>query len=919
MGLTFAAPLALLGLLALPIIYWLLRVTPPAPREIVFPPVRLLRGLEPKDRTRAQTPWPLLLLRFALAALAALALAGPTWNWTAPMQAGGALLLVIDDGWAAAPRWNARVDAAARLLDEAARAGSPSALLLASQGAAAPAMGAAALEALRAARPKPWLPDRVAAAAQVKAFAQEHKGARLVWIADGLEQGGGAGFAGVLQEAAATGAKIDILTDVRATLALQAPNNDARALEITALRAGASEDGVIEALDAKSRVIARTRFSFDGGDRAKARFELPVEMRNGVSELRIEGEDSAGAVALLDSRARVRRVAIVSGAGEAAQPLLSPRYYLEKAFAPFSQILKSEARDEDPVLAALSDRPNLLVLADAKIAPGEAFEAVSRFVEQGGVLLRFAGSRLANAPDDLLPVRLRRNTRVLGGAMSWETPKHLGAFEDQSPFAGLAAPAEVTVSRQILAEPDPGLNARTWARLADGTPLVTFERRGEGAIVLFHVGAEASWSNLPISGLFVEMVKRIAMTAGESASETAHTAGEQAALAPLRTLDGFGALGPPPANAKPLSAGFLGPADADHPPGYYGASGAEAALQPLRPNDELRALDFAAFDLTPRSLAAARGALDLGPALLTLIFIGLLVDWLALMVLSGRLRLAAGAALGLFCAFAPLSATPPARAEPTSKDALQHERDAALKTRLAYVVTGDARVDETSRAGLQALSRVLDRRTSFSPGEPVAIDVARDDLAFYPLLYWPISAAAPMPEAKTKARVAAYMKQGGLIVFDTRDALTARANAAPTAETLWLRELAKGLDVPELEVAPRDHVITKTFYLLDGFVGRYANGDTYVEALPKDDSGDGAARPVRATDNVSPVVITSNDLASGWAEDKYGTALYPLTPGGPRQHEMALRGGVNLVMYTLTGNYKSDQVHVRDLLQRLGQ
>ena len=76
---------------------------------------------------------------------------------------------------------------------------------------------------------------------------------------------------------------------------------------------------------------------------------------------------------------------------------------------------------------------------------------------------------------------------------------------------------------------------------------------------------------------------------------------------------------------------------------------------------------------------------------------------------------------------------------------------------------------------------------------------------------------------------------------------------------------------------------------------------------------------MRATDSVSAVIITSNDLAGAWAQDKRGQPMFPLTPGGARQREMALRGGVNLVMYTLTGNYKSDQVHVRDLLERLGQ
>ena len=162
------------------------------------------------------------------------------------------------------------------------------------------------------------------------------------------------------------------------------------------------------------------------------------------------------------------------------------------------------------------------------------------------------------------------------------------------------------------------------------------------------------------------------------------------------------------------------------------------------------------------------------------------------------------------------------------------------------------------------------------------------------------------------------MKDGGTIVFDTRDALTSRPNGPPTPEAAWLRQLLAGVDVPELEPVPRDHVITKTFYLIDGFVGRTTIGQTWIEALPPDEVSDPATRPARAGDGVSPIIITSNDLAGAWAVDRTGEPLYPLVPGGNRQRELALRGGINLVMYALTGNYKADQVHVKDLLERLG-
>lgn len=919
MGLSFAAPLALLGLLALPAIYLLLRVSPPPPREIVFPAVRLLRDLSREKETPAKTPWPLLLLRLLIAAFVALALSGPLWTPAGgALGVNGSLLIVLDDSWAAAPTWERRVAIANALIDSAQRAGAPVALSLTSQGALAPQFVEAtrAVEQLRSVRPKPYLPDRREILGPFENFVKTQRPAHIAWIADGLEESEAPAFGAALQAAARAGASIEIYTADRATLALRAPNNDAKALEVEALRTASGPPQRVEAVDAKGRLVANAEVDFSGGLVGKSRFDLPIDVRNDVTLLRIAGEASAGAVALVDPRGRVRRVAIVEGAGaDEAQPLLSATHYLEKALAPFAEIRTPRANEPDPLAAALRERPNVLVLADVGEVTGNSLDAITHFVEDGGILLRFAGPRLANAADDLIPVRLRRLGRVLGGAMSWETPKKLAAFEPGSPFFGLAPSPEVTVTRQVLAEPEPGLTEKTWARLADGTPLVTAERRGKGQIVLFHVSAETSWSNLPISGLFVDMLQRICAMSGESAS--AGPQGEagvsQAILPALQTLDGFGALGAPPATAQPIASDYTGRAGPEHPPGFYGAANAFVALAALTPEDGLKAMDYAPLGFRIRGLET-RAPTELKPFLLSLIFIGLLVDGVAMLRLAGALRLRAAtlvvAGFASLVIFAPHDGR---AAEPTKSD-----RTAALTARLAFVVSGDKRIDDISRMGLELLSRVLTQRTSFSPGDPVGVNPARDELAFYPMLYWPIVATAPQPSPATLGKVAAYMKQGGTIVFDTRDALTSRPGDTPPPETAWFRQMARGLDIPELEIVPRDHVITKTFYLLDGFVGRYNNGEAWVEAQAPE-AAEGAARPVRVTDGVSAIVIVSNDLASAWAQDQNGAPVVPLVPGGARQREMALRGGVNLVMYTLTGNYKSDQVHVRDLLRRLGQ
>ncbi|MEZ5859443.1 MAG: BatA domain-containing protein [Geminicoccaceae bacterium] len=121
----FLQPWILAGLLALPLIWLLLRLRPPAPRRVAFPPLALLLRLVAPEETPARTPWWLLLLRLAIAALVLLALAGPVLD-PAPVIGGrGPVLLVVDDGWAAAPNWQRRVGLARGLLEQAERDSRP--------------------------------------------------------------------------------------------------------------------------------------------------------------------------------------------------------------------------------------------------------------------------------------------------------------------------------------------------------------------------------------------------------------------------------------------------------------------------------------------------------------------------------------------------------------------------------------------------------------------------------------------------------------------------------------------------------------------------------------------------------------------------------------------------------------------------
>ncbi len=280
--------------------------------------------------------------------------------------------------------------------------------------------------------------------------------------------------------------------------------------------------------------------------------------------------------------------------------------------------------------------------------------------------------------------------------------------------------------------------------------------------------------------------------------------------------------------------------------------------------------------------------------------------------------LAATSAISLLPAAIPSAHAQEQQTHDDSKPGDEAIINSVSKTHLAYIITGNAATDDISKAGLRGLSFALLDKTALEPGDPIGVDPAKDELAFYPLIYWPIDPDAQMPNPEAIAKVDAYMQQGGTVLFDTRDQLQAGASLDPAASPAnqRLRAILNGMNVPPLEPVPDDHVLTKSFFIMPDFPGRYEGSPLWVEATAPTNAAQD--RPVRTGDGVSPIMITANDFAGAWAVDEQGNPLLPTVPNDPMQRIYAIRGGVNIVMYMLTGNYKSDQVHVPALLERLG-
>ncbi len=930
----FAEPLVLIGLITLPVLWWLLRLIPPRPRRVDFPPTRLLLEIAPKEETPARTPWWLTLLRLTLAALVILAAAGPLWHPQLATTASTAPIgILIDDGWGSAATWDARLRTADDIIARADDDRRAVALIPLSETTRDISLepASSARVRLHQIRPKPHSIDRTEALPSISQFVANVHDVDLVWLSDGTDVGHGADFVKGLAQAIGDHPITIVTGGIPGPRALTAADNAAGALTVKVLRADphATANGAVRALDLKGLNLGEAPFAFTGDNHeTEAHFDLPVEIRNDIARIEIAGEHSSGAVQLLDKRWRRRTVGVISGAtADMSEPLLSSTYYIDRALNPFADVRTAQGESPaDAVTHFLDQNLPMLILADVGNVSGDAHDRLTHWIEDGGVLVRFAGPRLAASDDDLVPVRLRRGGRILGGSLSWDKPQPLAAFSRESPFSSMPVPNDVTVTRQVLAEPDAALNDNTWATLADGTPLVTAAKRGKGLLVLFHVTGDTRWSNLPLSGAFVEMLRRIVALAGttnvtEAANAQNKTAHEL--VPPTRVLDGFGNFIAPPSTARPAATDFSGAATADHPPGFYGPPEGLFAINTLAPTDRLTPLDFAPLGNARFEIYRTTEPLDLrGPILIAALAL-FLIDTLVVLILGGGIQRlmprsrAAAASVTLFAVLA--LASPHAHAEDIR---VGNVPQSALETKLAYVVTGNASVDDISKAGLSALTLFLAQRTALEPGDPIGLDIAHDELAFYPLIYWPIAPGAPRPSEEALKRIDTYMKDGGTVLFDTRDAVV--APPGPGGETrspgmMELRQILSSLDIPELEPVPRDHVLTKTFYLLRDFPGRFNTGELWVEALPSAVDEERLGRPARGGDGVSSIIITSNDMAGAWAARSDGQPMLPMVDGEPRQRELAFRAGVNIVMYTLTGNYKADQVHVPALLERLGQ
>ena len=899
-AITFLYPAMLAGLLALPIVWLLIRSAPRSPKTVIFPAARILRGLKSNRRDIQRAPIWQTILRCLILTLLIIAAARPVMNRNDFAANDGAILIIADNGWDSAANWRqyrtalqqianqARFDLQTVYIAQTApeAAGATTWKLPDIVGPVSPNDTKNLFDRLQ---PRPWPSDYTALSDLISERPEMNRAVgSILWLNSEMDSPGKAKIASELLDIAPITTISPTISDriaIRSLsrsgtgmLATLAHNRDDQPREINLLARG--ERGNV--------ILRHTVEIKPDSDQSDVAILLPRDISNAIQSVGIEGVESAASVFQTGARWQQRRVGVVVSSGDGPGVLSDQYFFLDRALSPYADVTYA------PLGTLLEDKVDVLVSAGPISGLGSQFDALERWVNEGGMLVRFAGDSSSQIGKDFLPVTLRLGNRDFGGSMSWEKPKRLLDFPDNSPFHGVEVPDDITVTRQLLAEPDPDIVSKTWARLTDGTPLITSTPRNAGRIVLFHVTPWADWSNLPMSGLFVELWQRLLPLASPSNRSDAEL---QSSLPAQTILDGFGRPHQPDALILPVQTPLPAP-NPRHPPGIYGENGQAVALN-LGPSltdigrDVVWPSGISTREITDQS------QVDLAALCLLAAFILILFDAAILLVLNNlslRRSRRSNALTSLLLAVVLTGVASASVMLPAASMAATLP-EAALQPRLAYLETGNAPVDRLSRAGMTGLTEILRRRSAADLNTVDGVNPETDELSFYPLIYWPLVDGQEPFSERAQERLNRYLNNGGMILIDSRDREVQPAR---------LRRLLAGLEVPLLDRAPSDHILFRSFYLLDHAFGRFS------EPLWLD------ARPSQRLDGVASVLFGGNDWASAWILPE-GRDELRSEDISPRQREMAYRFGVNLVMYALTGSYKGDQVHIPAILERLGR
>lgn len=921
--LSFLQPIILLAFISLPLLWLLLRITPPPPKTIKIPTFRFIKELSPEDHTSKDTPLWLLLLRLLAISLIIIGFAGPVLNAQKTLKGQLPPRIIIDNSWQGAAIWDSIIAKAVSITEEAGREGLGVKITLMADDLSAHSWqknqlsAKDALSRIRALEPQAWSSDY---AAKTQDIVKDNNNYQSYFLSGGMFSDKMSDFFNAL--IGKGGLDVFVPAESAFPYILQSNNDKLNSAEnegglyarlLAVSKPQTSRKLNVNAIDNSNGIIDRLTISPDmwkeKNDRYEVdiHFELPAKLVSKVQRLQLSDQRTAASTLIVDPALTRKSIGLVQVKGEKDnKAYIGPAFYIKRALSPYADIEEGNLND------ILNNTPDIIILPDDIATFPAQLNKLQEWLEKGGILIRFAGPRLLEAAqgastmsstmNQFLPVTLRRGGRSMGGELSWESAMPLAKFSEDSLFFGLNQLDDIKIKQMVLAEPGEYLKSRSWARLKDDTPIVTYDTRGNGLIVLFHVTATPDWSTLPLSGLYVEMLKRIIDLSAIPKEQRGEVANRETInLSPIYTLNGYGQVQSPSSAIKPLKAVLSEKnihINASIPPGLYAGQGLSTTLNL---GNQIKALQPITAAELPRAAALQNYQSSKeerpGSAILYIALILLLADLAAHFLFLGSGKKAASGTSGtiavlFLCTLGVMIVTTNnnAKAEEFIPDNIP---EYANNFYLAFIRSNDDEINAVTAKGLEELAETLNIRTSAEPSGVISLDVDNDELSLFPVIYWPVTTGQTALTAATMNKIQEYLDHGGMILFDLQSSES--LDNGTTNEDL--RRLIGRLNIAPLEIVPEGHALRRSFYLMDSFPGLIPDNPLWVEE--KEDT--------RIADAGS-VLIGSNQWAESWAKG-----------AGTQQEEMAIRFGINLVMYALTGNYKTDQVHVKSILERLGE
>ncbi len=612
---------------------------------------------------------------------------------------------------------------------------------------------------------------------------------------------------------------------------------------------------------------------------------FPIQLINQIKHIEIVGQNHAGAKYYFDDFSKKKNIAILSdNEFYKESPLLSPIYYLKKSLSSKHLLTISK------IDSIIKQNYSTIIVPETMKIPKEFEYKLKNWLLNGGTLIRFAGQGLVGQKSNFLPVENSIGTiRSIDGQLTINKNLYISEFKKNSIFSGLEIPSDISITKQLVFN-EISDKVKILAKLNDGTPIVSMRNIGLGNIILFHIGASNSWSDLPISSLFPDMLNRVLLFSKHKGSSNLED------LNLTKEIDGFGNLIQTKkiVNINKFDDIKNSQPSLIVPPGKYENDQISVVLN-LSTNINGSDLEEAS-QYTYISDYSFTGEKDLSPMILKILLTMFILDTLITIMIKNNINIYQYFKKNniIFLFLFPLIF-------------LNLEASTANETYLAYIKIKNKEINNISENGLNNLKSLLSTRTAISPKGVVGLDLKNDDIFSYPFIYWPLTKNLLQIEKAEIVKINNYINNGGIFFFDVIGFSRSNLNLKDK-KFKAIRDFLSNIKVKNLSILPKGHTLTKSFYLLNKFPGKWDNRVLLIENSN-----------LEYKDGVSSIILGFNDWARAWSLDKNSVPLYPVVPGGERQRELSYRFGINIAMYSLTGNYKSDQIHSKSILNRLSK